>query len=186
LDKTLDARIEAYRYLWDNYDWQTFMLVFTGTDRLMHFLWNAYEDKGHKYHNLFLEHFRKIDQAIGEISSRTTDDDLLIILSDHGFEQLDNDVYISYLLMQEGFLQFKQGKDNALDNICYGTKAFVLDPARIYLNLKGKFPCGTVDPADSEDLLCQLEDLFSALQVDGKKIIKDIYRKEQLYCGPYL
>ena len=38
LDKTLDARIETYRYLWENRDWQTFMLVFTGTDRLMHFL----------------------------------------------------------------------------------------------------------------------------------------------------
>ena len=39
LDKTLDARIQAYRYLWETQDWQTFMLVFTATDRLMHFLW---------------------------------------------------------------------------------------------------------------------------------------------------
>ncbi|MHC4439590.1 MAG: alkaline phosphatase family protein, partial [Planctomycetota bacterium] len=50
LDKTLDARIEACRYLWDSTSFQTFMLVFTATDRLMHFLWNAYEDADHKYH----------------------------------------------------------------------------------------------------------------------------------------
>jgi len=69
LDKTLDARIRTCHYLWDNHDWQTFMLVFTGTDRLMHFLWDAYEDKDHRHHNSFLKHFRRIDQAIGEIAT---------------------------------------------------------------------------------------------------------------------
>ena len=186
LDKTLEARIKAYRYLWQTQDWQTFMLVFTGTDRLMHFLWDAYEDKDHKYHNLFLEHFRKIDQAVGEIISRSADDDLLIMHSDHGFERLQNDVYLSYLLIQNGFLQFKQDQDIALNNICYGTKAFVLNPARIYLNLKGKFPCGTVEPADTKEVLRQLENLFHSLEIDGKKVIRDIYRKEQIYSGPYL
>jgi predicted AlkP superfamily phosphohydrolase/phosphomutase len=186
LDKTLDARIEAYRYLWETQDWQTFMLVFTGTDRLMHFLWDAYEDKDHKYHNFFLEHFRKIDRAIGEINGRIADDDLLIIHSDHGFERLEKDIYISYLLTEEGFLRFKQGENIALDKICYGTKAFVLDPARIYLNLKGKYPCGTVDPTDSEDISCKLEDLFHSLEIDGKKVVRDVYRKEQIYSGPYL
>jgi predicted AlkP superfamily phosphohydrolase/phosphomutase len=179
LDKTLNARIEAYRYLWENQNWQTFMLVFTGTDRLMHFLWNAYEDKDHRYHNLFLEHFRKIDEAVGEIGTRIADDDLLIMHSDHGFERLEKDVYISYLLRQEGFLQFKQGEDIVLNNIC-------LDPARIYLNLKGKFPCGTVGPADSEETLQQLENLFGSLRIDGKAVVGDIYRKEQIYSGPYL
>ncbi|MFP4116373.1 MAG: alkaline phosphatase family protein, partial [Candidatus Aenigmatarchaeota archaeon] len=37
----LDARIEAYRHLWDREDWDTFKLVFTGSDRLEHFLWDA-------------------------------------------------------------------------------------------------------------------------------------------------
>lgn len=186
LDQTLSARIKAYSYLWDYTDWQVFMFVFTGTDRLMHFLWSAYEDENHQYHKDFLEHFRKIDEAIGQVNERISDDDTLILLSDHGFEKLDYDVYISYLLAQEGFLQLKQGGDISLDNIRYGTKAFVLDPARIYLNLKGKFPCGTVDQADSEALLSQLENLFRSLEIDSRKVIRDIYRKEQLYSGPYL
>lgn len=186
VDKTIDARIEAYRYLWDSIDWQTFMLVFTCTDRLMHFLWHAYEDTGHKYHDFFGDHFRKIDVAVGEIASRMRDDDLLVMHSDHGFERLEHEVYISYLLEREGFLQFKPDADRALENISHGTKAFVLDPARIHLNLKGKYPCGSVDHADAEDILSQLESLFAALEVDGKKVIRDIYRKEQIYSGPYL
>jgi predicted AlkP superfamily phosphohydrolase/phosphomutase len=162
------------------------MLVFTATDRLMHFLWDAYEDKNHKYHNLFLEHFRKIDRAIGEINAQLNDNDLLIMHSDHGFERLDNDIYISYLLAEEGFLQFKKDQEIALNNLCYGAKAFALDPARIYLNFKGKYPCGSVDVADAEDILCQLENLFHSLEVDGRKVIRDVYRKEQIYSGQCL
>ena len=185
LDETLEAQVNAYRYLWENQNFQTFMLVFTTTDRLMHFLWNAYEQKDHKYHDFFLNHFRAIDRAIGEISDRLTDDDLLIMLSDHGFERLDKDIYLNYLLTQQGLLQFKKGEDAKLENISYGTKAFALDPARIYLNLKDKYPCGTVEQAETEELLSQLETLFRSLNLDGRKVIRDIYRKDQLYTGPY-
>jgi predicted AlkP superfamily phosphohydrolase/phosphomutase len=98
LDQTLTARIRAGEYLWDYTDWQTFMLTFTGTDRLMHFLFAAYEDKGHKYHNDFLNHFGRIDRAIGEIAAKLGDDDVLLMLSDHGLEKLETDVYVNYLL----------------------------------------------------------------------------------------
>jgi predicted AlkP superfamily phosphohydrolase/phosphomutase len=186
VDRTVDARIEAYRYLWGVLDWQTFMLVFTCTDRLMHFLWNAYEDKGHKYHNFFCDHFRKIDAAIGEIHSRMGDDDLLLMHSDHGFERLDHEVHISYVLASEGFLQLQKDAEVSMENISPRTKAFALDPARIYLNLKGKYPCGSVEPAETEGILSQLENLFASLEVDGRKVIRDIYRKEQIYSGPFL
>ncbi|MHC4705274.1 MAG: alkaline phosphatase family protein, partial [Planctomycetota bacterium] len=45
LDETLTARIKAAEVLWDYTGWQTFMFVFTGTDRLLHFLFTAYEEK---------------------------------------------------------------------------------------------------------------------------------------------
>ena len=185
LDKTLDARIEAYRHLWTWCDWQIFMLVFTGTDRLMHFLWDAYEDKDHRYHNLFLDHFKKIDEAIGEIAETVDNEDLLIILSDHGFERLDSDIYINYVLRENGFLQFGADQKITLQNISYGTKAFALDPARIYLNLKGKFPCGMVEQDKKDAILVQLEDLFSSLKINGRQVIRDMYRKEDIYSGPY-
>ena len=186
VDQTLSARVRTYKYLWDYTDWQVFMFVFTGTDRLMHFLWSAYEDENHQYHKDFLEHFRKIDEVIGQVNERISDDDTLILLSDHGFERLDKDIYINRFLMKEGLLTLRQGNEPNLANIDYPTKAFALDPARIYLNLKEKFPCGTVDQAESEALLSQLENLFRSLEIDGRKVIRDIYRKEQLYSGPYL
>lgn len=186
LDKSLQARIKAYQYLWETYDFQAFMLVFTGTDRLMHFLYSAYDDPDDAHHGFFLDHFRKIDQAIGEIVGKLTDNDLLIMLSDHGFERLDADIYVNALLAREGFLSFKPNSDPAPTSIDTPTKAFALDPARIYLNRKGKYPAGSVAPDNSDACLKDLEDLFSSWEVNGRKVIKDIHRKQDVYAGPYL
>lgn len=185
LDKTLSARIKTSCYLWDNFAWKTFMLVFTETDRLMHFLWSAYENETSKYHRDFLEHFRKIDNAIGEIREKMAKDDILIMLSDHGFERLDKDIYVSYLLKKEGFLGFKD-TEQQLGNISNSTKAFALDPARIYINSKGKFPSGSVEKSDKGRVIDDLEEAFKNITIDNRKIIRDIYRKEDIYSGPFL
>ncbi len=185
LDRTLKARIKAFRYLWEE-PWKIFMLVFTGTDRLMHFLWDAYEDKNHRYHQDFLSHFRQIDEVIGEIKSKIDKADLLIILSDHGFEELDKDIYINYLLKREGFLKLQDVREPTWSDIDHSTKAFALDPARIYLNLKDKYPRGTVEPEDKERILRDLKDLFNSLEIDNKKVIRNVYRKEEIYSGPLL
>ncbi len=186
LDKTLDARIRAYEYLWNEFEWNTFMLVFTGTDRLMHFFWDAYQDSAHTYHKHFIEHFHKIDTAIGEIKRSIKEEDLLVMLSDHGFEKLEKDVYINYLLKSEHFLCFEDDDNPELTKITSETKAFALDPARIYINLKNKYPCGSVDLRDKEKVLRDLEALFKSVECEGRKVIKKIFRKEEIYSGPFL
>ena len=185
LDKTLHARIKAYRYLWDRYDWCTFMLVFTGTDRLMHFLWDAYEDENHRFHRDFIGHFKKIDRIIGEIISKLTKEDDFVILSDHGFEKLENDVYINCILKREGFLKLTGEKRLNLSRIDYGTKAFALDPGRIYINLKGKYPRGSVACQDRENVVKNRENFFETFRINNERVIKHVYRKEEIYKGPY-
>jgi len=162
LDDTHRARIKTYRYLWDYFNWQVFMLVFTGSDRLMHFLWKAYEDKNHKYNRDFLEYFRTIDTEIADIVERMSKDDVLVMLSDHGFGRLDHDVYIND-----------------------STKAFAMDPARIYINLEGKYPSGKVKPNEKEKVIEQVVSIFEKIEVDGRKVVKSIHRKEHIYSGSY-
>jgi predicted AlkP superfamily phosphohydrolase/phosphomutase len=171
LERTLDARICAYRHFWQE-AWQTFMLVFTGTDRLSHFLWDAYEDRKHKYHAAFLEHFRRVDVVIGEIAENLKKDDAIILLSDHGFELLEKDVYVNFILKEEGLLQLKDSPRPNLSHIDFPTKAFALDPARIYINLEHKYPCGSVSKEDQEKIIKDIEDIFNSLTIDNKKVIR--------------
>ena len=186
LDKTLKARKKLFNHLWDNEDWQNFMLVFTDTDRLMHFLWSAYEDKNSKYHGAFLDHFKQIDELLGKIIDNIEDSDSLIMLSDHGFERLDKDIYINYFLKREGFLKFQDTQDTHGLNIDYSTQAFALDPARIYINLEGKYPRGSVHQEDKDKVIAELERLFYSLEIDGKRIIKSVHKKEDVYHGAFI
>jgi predicted AlkP superfamily phosphohydrolase/phosphomutase len=186
LDNTLDSRVAAYRYLWDDsIDWSTFMLVFTGTDRLMHFLWEAYENPKHKLNTAFSLHFGRIDKIIGEIMSKLRDDNLVVMLSDHGFENLHRDVYVNRLLCEGGFLSLENEKKQ-LDDICPQSKAFAMDPARIYLNYQDKYPKGTVSRAEATGLLDELEKYFYSVKYNGRKVIKTVFRKEEIFKGAYL
>ena len=186
LEKTLKARIATYRYLWKEEDWDTFMLVFTGTDRLSHFLWDAYEDESHKHHQAFLDHFHQIDEVIGEIADNLSEEDLLILLSDHGFELLEKDVNINFILKENGFLKLKPNSKRNYADIDKDTKAFALEPARIYVNLENKYPRGSVKGKEYDPLIKELISVFSDLKFNGKKVIQKIFRKNEIYKGAYI
>jgi predicted AlkP superfamily phosphohydrolase/phosphomutase len=186
LDKTLKARIAAYRFLWREEDWQTFMLVFTGTDRLSHFLWDAFEDENHPYCLAFIEHFRQIDGVIGEIAEDLSDEDVLVLLSDHGFEPLEKEVNINFLLKENGFLRLKPGSERNYADIESGTRAFALEPARIYVHSKDKYPRGSVKKSEYQKVIEELISIFKDLEDGGKRIIKEIFQKEEIYRGSYL
>ena len=185
LDRTLEARVAAFRYLWrEILEWQTFMFIFTGADRLSHFLWHAYEDVSHPFHADFVGHFHKIDRVIGEIVDRLEKDDVMLLVSDHGFELLKHEVQLNVALKLTGHLRFEHSRSNSMKELTDGTRAFALDPSRIYVNLQGKYPKGCVAMADRGLLLEDLKAMFGALEVDGKRVVQRIYHKEEIFNGP--
>jgi len=193
LKLTLKKRELAIDYLWKEIDWNLFMVVITGTDRLMHFLWDAYGNESHIYHQDFIDYFKEIDALVGRIYDRFSNlsgdgaPNRFYMLSDHGFTKIEYEVYLNQFLKNCGYLTFKQQRPDTIMEIGEGAKAFALDPSRVYINLKGKYPAGTVDQADlftvREEIKSALEGLVSP---SGDPIIKRIYRKEELYHGQCL
>jgi predicted AlkP superfamily phosphohydrolase/phosphomutase len=184
LEKTHRARIEAYRHTWSLVDWQVFMLVFTGTDRLMHFLWSAYEDSRHPFHQRFLDYFHSIDEVVEEIVSRLNPADRLVMLSDHGFERLEKNVYVNYLLKETGLLRFTSNPPASLKDIDSSSKAFAMDPARIYLHRQGRYPNGMVSQEQAGQVIEELESFFASVEIDGRKVVRRICRREEIFQGP--
>jgi predicted AlkP superfamily phosphohydrolase/phosphomutase len=185
VDTTLISNVAAYRWLWESQDWRNFMLVFTTTDRLLHFLWSAWEDKEHQHHRRFVAHFAELDGVIGEIADRMTDDDSLLMMSDHGFERLDHDIYVNRVLIEAGLLRFEPGAQPMPGNIAAGARVFAMDPGRIYINLKGRYPNGSVLPQDKQKIVDEVTELFSKMTVGGRRVVRTICRGEEVYSGPY-
>ena len=178
----LERRAKAFDHFQNNYDWDYFMPVITGSDRIGHFFWHMYEDRNHPYHSKFLEYFKKVDELIGKILKNLNEDINFIILSDHGMEGIDLNVNLNTFLQNEKYL-FLSEKNKRYNKIMKGSKAFILDPGRVYLNKKGKYPNGTVTDENSKEILEQLKDLFLDLKYKNQKVINKIYTKEEIYSG---
>ena len=186
LDRTLEGRIAAYRHLWDSELWQTFVLVFTGTDRLSHFLWDAYLDPAHRCHEAFLDHFRQVDAVVGEIADRLRPEDLLVIVSDHGFENLEQNVFVNAILREAGLLSFETPSPQGVRHLSHHAQAFALEPSRIYVHTRDRFPKGSVSESGKATVLDEVTALFEDLRFEGRPVIKKVYHKEEIYSGPHL
>jgi len=182
IDHVSRSLAKVSRLLWDSCPWEIFMIAFTTTDRLMHFLYSAYKDERHVHHKDFIRHFRSIDSYIGDISFHLKKSDRLILLSDHGFEEFDLNVYLNRLLEDAGLLSIRP-LGQGLEAIEPGSLALALDPARIYINLKTRFRSGSVSADDREAVRDRIINTLRDKTINGRKIIKSIHKKEDIYAG---
>ncbi|GAN34454.1 MAG: hypothetical protein DYG83_06265 [Candidatus Brocadia sp. AMX2] len=185
---TLEKRTRAILHFMKNEVWDLFIGIFTETDRLHHFFWEFTERNDPKYSPLFLDYYKKIDAAIGKIMENIDNDTTLILLSDHGFCALQQEVYINHWLKEEGFLHFKTTPPKSLADMGEGSRAYCLDPGRIYINLKGREPHGCVEAGnDYEQLRNMLISKLTGLKdpVTKTTIIDKIHKREEIYHGKY-
>jgi predicted AlkP superfamily phosphohydrolase/phosphomutase len=186
LADTLKIRRQALDYFWEKEKWDTFIAVVTGTDRLQHFLMDSYFDGSHPYHQKFLDYYRLVDsEMIKGVVEKLDDSMKLIILSDHGFTKIEKEVYLNRLLVEEGYLNFTKENPETIEDIGEGSKVFVMDPSRFYVNLKERFPQGSVSKEEYNFLLDEVVEKICALECDGKKVIKKVFRRDEIYSGPF-
>ena len=178
-----NKRVEVYRHLWTNVKWDTFMIVFTESDRLGHFMQDAYEGHLAPYYDKYLEYFNEIDDEIAWIVDRMDDNDNLIMMSDHGMESIKAEVFLNTYLENSGYLILSDTEKKNYNNITKKTRAFALEPGRIYLNYKNRYPSGSVEFDDRDAVISDLSLLFEKLTLNGERVIKDIIRREEIYEG---
>lgn len=98
--QTLEARIGVANYLVSK-EWDIFVLVIMETDWMQHFLWGERE-------RYLLPFYAKIDGMIGHFIDSLTEEDTILILSDHGFGEVSRTFYINSWLRKEGFLSSRR------------------------------------------------------------------------------
>lgn len=195
---TLKLLNAAFHYLWTNQRWDLFLMVITGTDRLHHFFWDAGEDPGHPFASAFHNYYRQVDQLVGEIYSLAPHDALFMMLSDHGFTRLKSHIYLNHWLHENGYLFYDAEEPESIEHISSKSRAFALDPSRIYIHLRERFSRGTVAPGrEAEALREELAERLSLMEVEitdrlnpaahrRVRPIRKVHRKEEIYHGPCL
>jgi predicted AlkP superfamily phosphohydrolase/phosphomutase len=181
------GRQKALNMFWED-AWDYFEIVFTGTDRLHHYLWPAVIHPEHPHHQNVLEYYRQIDRVINKMTTTfrksPADDENIFFLSDHGFCAIQQEVYLNAWLEKERFLRFAKSQPQGLEDISPKAVAFALDPNRIYLHYRDRYPNGQVKRSEAKPIKEQIIHKLRKLEYQGRKVVREVFQAKDIYSGP--
>ena len=97
-----EQRILLQEHLLSEYDWDFAMICYVGADRIQHKAWDyvcTLDREATRY-------YRLLDDALGRVMAHLTPEDLLFVVSDHGFMGASEWFYINEYLQRHNFLQY--------------------------------------------------------------------------------
>jgi predicted AlkP superfamily phosphohydrolase/phosphomutase len=188
LKQTLASRIRAFDLFWPDLAWDFFVIVFTELDRISHFLQDAIIDEGHQLHGRCMELLADLDRMACQVISRFNDlagPKRLLVVADHGFTRLECEVDINTFLRAEGWLTFSAKPANELDLNCIdkSSRAFALDPGRIFIHDQARFARGRVNRSEYAGIREKIRKSLLGLEYNGSKVMENVYPGEDIYPG---
>jgi predicted AlkP superfamily phosphohydrolase/phosphomutase len=188
LQALLALRRRAIWHFWEQEDWDYFQVVLTGTDRLHHFLWKAVESSDHPLHERAVGFYQAVDSLVGEIwdafCGRGGPAEGFCLLSDHGFTGVRWEVRLNAWLRERGYLSYLSEEPKSVAELGPGSRAFALDPGRIYLNARSRFRGGCVGPVEALALCDELTRRLLEFTWEGEKVIARVFTREEAFRGP--
>lgn len=173
-------------------------------DRVAHVFWR-FRDPGHpaydakkaeRYGDAVEKSYATMDAIVGETAKTLAPEDVLIVLSDHGFATWRRSVNYNSWLVENGYLVLKgNAKRQNLEALFSRgqfweavdwpkSKAYAMGLGDIYVNLKGREADGLVEPgAEYEALRKELSERLTALTdpKNGLRAVSRVFRREDVY-----
>ncbi len=175
--------------------------VFEATDRVQHMFWR-YMDKESpapkkssdpQIKEAVVRSYQRMDELLGRVMKKMGKDEVLIVVSDHGFNSFNREVHLNTWLYKNGYLALKEGKKTSgkwfADVDWTKTVAYAHGLCGIFLNLKGREAYGIVEPGQqAEKLKREIKERLEGLvdEEKGKKAIAKVFIREEIYKGPYV
>ncbi|HWQ14620.1 MAG TPA: alkaline phosphatase family protein [Roseiflexaceae bacterium] len=105
--------------------WDVFMVVFTATDRMGHYLWPYHraEDldgsaEGRELHDAIYRLYVRLDEMIGELVAQAGPETAVIVMSDHGMGPIyRKNTHWNNWLYRQGYLSLHRGSASTPDGL---------------------------------------------------------------------
>jgi predicted AlkP superfamily phosphohydrolase/phosphomutase len=168
---------------------------FGNVDQVSHMFWRA-RDPGHRayrpgvdsrYAHVVDDLYVEFDGIVGDTLRQLSPDDLLVVMSDHGFTSWSRTFDLNNWLREQGYLVTLQStRGDEPPRIQFQqTLAYGLGLNGLYLNLRGRETYGTVPEAERRRLLDEISRKLLATidPATGKPAIARVYLREQIYTS---
>jgi predicted AlkP superfamily phosphohydrolase/phosphomutase len=163
--------------------------VFDATDRIQHMFWRQMENGDPAIRELY----ERNDAMVGRLLERLQKEDVLMVISDHGFSAFRRGLNLSSWLLREGYLVLKAGADGRaewLRDVDWGrTRAYCLGLTGLFLNLAGREQQGIVGAGEEAAALkAELASRLNGLRdpETGDVAIRELFDSSAIYAGPYV
>lgn len=174
---------------------------FESPDIIQHMFWRYTdpqhplyeEDAPREYRDMIKTWYQHMDNILGSIIGKLNEEDVILILSDHGFDTFRRAVHVNTWLRENGYLALKRpaaksGRELLEDIDWSKTKAYAIGFGAIYLNQEGRERDGIVKPGRETELL--KDEIVGKLlkwmdEKYNRPIISNVYSREDIFWGPY-
>jgi predicted AlkP superfamily phosphohydrolase/phosphomutase len=170
LEEMTDKRFRVAEHLLETRECDLLFMVEIGTDRIHHGFWRHVDPDHRRYeangpwHDVVLDYYRALDTRIGRLLRFADDDTAIFVVSDHGAQPSDGGVCINEWLRGHGYLKLKREPTSPtrLDRdlvdwertTAWGEGGYY---CRLFLNVRGREPSGTVDRSQYEATRARLK-----------------------------
>lgn len=188
-------QFDVVRHFLKSSAWDYFHFVEIGLDRLHHGFWQFHDPKhvqyvpGNPYQQVIRDYYRYLDHELGKILELLTDDTIVLVASDHGAKPLDGGFCVNEWLVQEGWLVLNDYPKeitpfSKLDVNWEKTRVWSEGGyyARVFFNVKGREPHGTIGKADYETFRDEVKARLEATVDDkGRRMGTQVFKPEEVY-----
>ena len=170
-----------------------FTCVFDGPDRIQHMFFHEESDHSGSANiapTTIDSMYVDLDKIVGRFSEIVKEEDLLLVISDHGFTSFRRGVDLNFWLEENGWLVWKDGAtaEDAYEGIDWTrTKAYAFGLSGIYLNREGREKSGIVSASEAAALGDEISRGLKELRdpVDDANVVSEVYAASKSYSGPY-
>ncbi|MHB9131010.1 MAG: alkaline phosphatase family protein [Armatimonadota bacterium] len=171
---------------------------FDATDVVQHMCWRFTDPQSvgytpdSPYQESITVTYQRMDALLGHVMQQLGPQDVLLVLSDHGFGPFRRAAHVNAWLRDHSYLTLRNsqttGGELLADVDWSKTRAYAMGFGAIYLNQHGREAQGIVQPGKEADTL--KAELIAKLSVwrdgrDGAAVISKVYNGETIFSGPY-
>jgi predicted AlkP superfamily phosphohydrolase/phosphomutase len=195
INQMTENHFEAIKHLATTKDWNFFMFVEIGLDRIHHAFWKYFDEEhklyepGSGFENVVGDYYELLDRKLGELLEIVEDDTVIFVASDHGGKAMKGAFCINKWLEEQGLLKLKRPVEKVVrlndadvdwqKTVAWGWGGYY---ARVFLNLKEREDQGVIDFKDYEAMRDEIAQKIMKIRgPNGEKWDTRVLKPEDIY-----